>query len=215
MHFASDKIQHIPIDSLVNTEILKEGSPERGQVPSGKEFGDELQFFMDPANESVAVKTEKQSAAPEQHELKKSFSFRDVIDVINPLQHIPIISTVYRNITHDEIKAPARILGGGLFGGVIGAVSGLINAISTKITGKDIGEHAFNLFQESDDIHAQEKVALKTFTSDEKFSHDSIHAPLFTQEVALKAIERYEIVNNLNDPDDRHMEDVQNLNLFY
>ena len=72
---------------------------------------------------------------------KDGFSFWDILDVINPLQHIPVISTIYRAITGDEIKAPARILGGGVFGGVVGAVVGMVNSVVSKFSGKDIGEH--------------------------------------------------------------------------
>lgn len=68
-------------------------------------------------------------------------TFLDVLDVINPLQHIPVISTIYRAVTGDEIAAGPRVLGGALFGGLIGAVSSLVNAIIDEISGKDIGEH--------------------------------------------------------------------------
>ena len=68
------------------------------------------------------------------------FSFWDLVDMINPLQHIPIIGTLYREITGDEIKAPARVMGGAVFGGVIGAASGVVNAIMAQETGRDMGE---------------------------------------------------------------------------
>ena len=68
------------------------------------------------------------------------FSFWDFIDIINPLQHIPLVSTAYRAITGDEIKAPARILGGAVFGGPLGAAFGVANAMTESATGGDIGE---------------------------------------------------------------------------
>ncbi len=68
------------------------------------------------------------------------FSFFDFLDIINPLQHIPIISSAYRAITGDEIKAPARVLGGAIFGGPVGAAFGVANAISEDVNGGDIGE---------------------------------------------------------------------------
>ncbi|MBT5049270.1 MAG: hypothetical protein HOM58_12290 [Rhodospirillaceae bacterium] len=33
----------------------------------------------------------------------KGFSFGDFLDIINPLQHIPVVSTIYRMVTEDEI----------------------------------------------------------------------------------------------------------------
>ena len=75
-----------------------------------------------------------------------SFSFRDILDAINPLQHIPIISTIYRKLTGDQMGYASRIAGDTLFGGVFGSfISGAISAIANvfvdALTGKDIGEH--------------------------------------------------------------------------
>ena len=41
------------------------------------------------------------------------FNFFDLLDIINPLQHIPILSGLYRKITGDEISPGARMMGGG------------------------------------------------------------------------------------------------------
>lgn len=71
----------------------------------------------------------------------KSFSFHDLLDAINPLQHIPVVGTVYRAVTGDTIGNAARVAGDTLFGGVIGAVSGLIDVAVKELTGEDIGEH--------------------------------------------------------------------------
>jgi hypothetical protein len=68
------------------------------------------------------------------------FSFRDILDVINPLQHLPVISTLYRWITGDTIGALPRIVGDGLYGGPIGLVAGLFNAQVKEESGKDVGE---------------------------------------------------------------------------
>jgi len=65
---------------------------------------------------------------------------KTVIDIINPLQHIPVISTMYRHITGDEISPVARIAGGALYGGPIGLAAGVANAAVEDATGKDIGE---------------------------------------------------------------------------
>ena len=35
------------------------------------------------------------------------FSFHDVLDAINPLQHIPLVGSIYRAVTHDEPGAVA------------------------------------------------------------------------------------------------------------
>lgn len=69
-------------------------------------------------------------------------TFGDILDVINPLQHIPIVSTLYREWTGDEIDPVPRIAGGTLFGGVVGAITSLVNVIVDELSGRDIGEHA-------------------------------------------------------------------------
>lgn len=74
-------------------------------------------------------------------------SFFDILDIINPLQHIPIISTLYRAATGDEIDPVPRVAGGALFGGLIGAVSSLVNVVIEELTGNDLGEHVLALFE--------------------------------------------------------------------
>lgn len=76
------------------------------------------------------------------------FSFDDFLDIINPLQHIPVISTLYREITGDEISPTARVLGGTLFGGPTGFVSAAANALYEEIAGEDIGQSVLALFSD-------------------------------------------------------------------
>jgi len=76
---------------------------------------------------------------------KDGFRFSDVLDTINPLQHIPVVSTVYRNLTGDEISPGARIAGGSLFGGPIGFISGLFNSVVEGATGRDLSAHVVAL----------------------------------------------------------------------
>jgi len=67
-----------------------------------------------------------------------SYDFNDVIDVVNPLHHLPVIGMLYREMTGDEIKPASQIIGGGLFGGPLGALTGTVNAVSEIQTGKDL-----------------------------------------------------------------------------
>lgn len=73
------------------------------------------------------------------------FSFNDLLDTINPLQHLPIISTLYRDLTGDEIKPAARIVGGALFGGPIGAGIAITDAVLEQASGTDSGGHIMSL----------------------------------------------------------------------
>jgi hypothetical protein len=71
---------------------------------------------------------------------EREISFGDFLDVINPLQHIPIVGTIYRALTGDEISPPASIFGGFLFGGPLGFVLAIANAIFEEASGQDLGE---------------------------------------------------------------------------
>jgi hypothetical protein len=77
-------------------------------------------------------------------------TFGDIIDVINPLQHIPIIGTIYRWLTGDEISPVSSLAGGFLFGGPIGLAASAVNVIVDQATGDDIGGNVMTaMFGES------------------------------------------------------------------
>src|SRR4051812_37075024 len=42
---------------------------------------------------------------------KKDFGFGDLVDIVNPLQHIPIVSTLSRHWTGDQIGPAPRVIG--------------------------------------------------------------------------------------------------------
>ncbi|HKD21107.1 MAG TPA: hypothetical protein VKB71_03795 [Rhizomicrobium sp.] len=79
------------------------------------------------------------------------FSFQDLLSIVNPLQHIPVVSTLYRSLTGDTIKPLERIVGDTLYGGTIGFASGIANVIFEKVTGKDFGATALALLDGEDD----------------------------------------------------------------
>jgi hypothetical protein len=71
-----------------------------------------------------------------------SFSFKDLLDIVNPLQHLPVIGSIYRYLSGDEPSGGARIIGDSLYGGPIGfGVSVVSTALFTDSSG-DLGEHA-------------------------------------------------------------------------
>jgi hypothetical protein len=78
---------------------------------------------------------------------KDGFSFRDALDIINPLHHLPVVGTLYRALTGDELAPGSRILGGTLFGGIGGFVTALANALVENETGSDIGDKVLAFFQ--------------------------------------------------------------------
>jgi hypothetical protein len=79
-------------------------------------------------------------------------TFYDMLDIVNPLQHLPIVSYVYREVTGDEIDPMPRVAGGALFGGLYGAIGSLVNMVVDEVTGDDIGGHAIALFKQATNL---------------------------------------------------------------
>ncbi len=81
---------------------------------------------------------------------EESFGFFDLIDMINPLQHIPLLNIAYQKITGDTIKPISRIIGGAVFGGAMGAASGIITVAIEDGTGKTPLDNAISLISNND-----------------------------------------------------------------
>ncbi|MDA8574723.1 hypothetical protein N9L79_04230 [Alphaproteobacteria bacterium] len=64
------------------------------------------------------------------------FSFGDLVDIVNPLQHIPGVANVYRAITGDTISAPARFMGSMLFMGPVGLVMTAADTLAMNADGE-------------------------------------------------------------------------------
>lgn len=90
--------------------------------------------------------------------------FENLLDIINPLQHIPVVSTIYRAITGDQIAAPARLIGGALFGGPLGFASASASLLLEEVTGDDLAGHALALVGGLDDTLELASAAVSSVT---------------------------------------------------
>ena len=72
-------------------------------------------------------------------------SFLDLIDIVNPMHHIPVIGPIYRSITGDIINPLPRVAGSAFFGGPIGAGLSAAEVILEVATGRDSGAHILTL----------------------------------------------------------------------
>ena len=81
---------------------------------------------------------------------KDGFTFFDLLDIINPLQHIPGVSFLYRKITGDTIDPGSRIIGGTILGGPIGAIANLGDVMLQHKTGEGLAETAASFFLEKE-----------------------------------------------------------------
>jgi hypothetical protein len=91
----------------------------------------------------------------------QELTFDDVIDIVNPLQHLPVISTVYRAVTGDEIKPAMRILGDIGYGGPSGFVSACAQVLFEAIAGKDVGSQVIAMLTGSDGDKAGSQLAAR------------------------------------------------------
>jgi hypothetical protein len=124
MQFSIDSLNPAP-ENLAHLAISR--VPERREVEKP----------TSPAQETA--KTEDTS---EFQAFGKEGFIGTLLDIINPLQHIPVVSTLYRSMSGDEISPFSKIVGGALFGGPIGIAASAIDVLIKEDSGKDMGEHA-------------------------------------------------------------------------
>src|SRR5471032_398531 len=98
--------------------------------------------------EAVTVSANKTDAA-KADDTGESF-FHHVLDVINPLQHLPVVSTIYRAITGEHIGSIEKIAGDTLYGGLWGAVASVADVAFEAITGKSVEDTALAWFKSGD-----------------------------------------------------------------
>ncbi len=75
------------------------------------------------------------------------FTLLDAVDIINPLQHLPLVGPLYRELTGDTLDPFSRVAGSTLFFGPIGAAVSSVNVAMEEFTGRDVGAHMIALFK--------------------------------------------------------------------
>jgi hypothetical protein len=118
-----------------------------------------LSAIFDPPSPAAAQGTASASATPAASVDDSGFSFHDLLSIINPLQHLPVIGTLYRAITGDTIKTPEKIAGDALYGGLWGAVASVADAAFQAVTGKDVGDTVLALLTGN---HASASIGVAT-----------------------------------------------------
>ena len=84
----------------------------------------------------------------------------DLLDFVNPLQHIPVVNLIYRELTGDKIGALPQIVGGALLGGPVGALSAIVNVAVQETTGKDIGGQVMAMLSGEEEAPTTDKTKL-------------------------------------------------------
>jgi hypothetical protein len=94
--------------------------------------------------------------------------FHHILDVINPLQHLPVVGTIYRAITGEHIGNIEKIAGDTLYGGLWGAVSSVADVAFEAVTGKSVEDTALAWFRgdSSNIMVASNKVVAPSIAAD-------------------------------------------------
>lgn len=79
------------------------------------------------------------------------FTVDDMLDIVNPLHHIPVVSTLYRAFSDDDLSPGARLAGGTLYGGPIGFAAALANNVAVENSGRDIGGNLLAMVRGDDE----------------------------------------------------------------
>ncbi len=118
-----------------------------------------------------------------------AFGLDELIDVLNPLQHLPVISSLYRHITGDEIETPARVMGGTFYGGPLGFLTALATAMVTEVGGADPGGAVLAQLFGSPDSTSEDMAARPETTVDAASGDSAGHGTeaALTGETALDA----------------------------
>jgi hypothetical protein len=103
-------------------------------------------------------------------------SWDDVQDALNPLQHVPVIGTIYRALTGDDIAPAARMAGGTIYGGPLGFMTSLANVVMEEATGSDIGQNVLAMFDQG--LGDEAPVQMASLNSVNDASSDEAAAPL-------------------------------------
>lgn len=78
--------------------------------------------------------------------------FDHLWDVINPLQHLPVIGTIYRAATGERLDPIEKLAGGTLYGGLWGAVSAVAGLAFESLTGKSVEDTVMAWLDGDDEV---------------------------------------------------------------
>lgn len=114
-------------------------------------YNAELHCMMSSTGPHSVSAAATPAPAPVQSGDGESF-FHHILDVINPLQHLPVVGTIYRAITGEHIGPIEKIAGDGLYGGIIGAATSAADVAFEAITGKSVEDTVLAWLKGGDNV---------------------------------------------------------------
>ena len=136
----------------------------------------------------IATARKQQAAIPPPPPPPKDDSlltFGDLVDTINPLQHIPLVDVVYRHLTGDTIRPQGEILGGLLYGGPIGGAVAVATALLREATGFDAEETMYAAVTGDGDKKTSATANASASTDTARAAAPAVPVPAAVQTAAL------------------------------
>jgi hypothetical protein len=84
---------------------------------------------LSEAQAALASSAAQKSATADAGGFTFDTAFHDPLDIFNPLQHLPVVGTLYRAITHDTVGTVEKIACDTLYGGLWSAVGSLADRL--------------------------------------------------------------------------------------
>ncbi len=148
------------------------------QASEGASFGEALNQSVAQAETRRMVR-KGESATPGVDKpvtVASELSFYDFLDIINPLQHIPIVSDYYREATGDTIKPELKLAGGAITGGIFGFFASLADVIFEGENGESMGKAVASSL--SGEPSKKQVASANTNKADEPVQFASLSAPV-------------------------------------
>ncbi len=139
----TDQLNKAPSRSASTRDVVEQ--PAEPSSEASSEIGEDGSLYPE-RNKSSATKmnafnhsgVNKKTVGPGVDTV--DYTMEDFLDTINPLQQIPIVNMIYRNLTGDKISGVAQVMGSALFWGPTGIITGAVDAIFEQEKGGDMGE---------------------------------------------------------------------------
>jgi hypothetical protein len=141
---------------------------ERGPIPGSRRGADGAwELTRLPDNDERELLRGQKWRVVENEDSRKlflgpdgEFGWDDFVDLINPLQHIPLVNVAYRAITGDEIYGAARLVDAAF--GPLAGVSTAIDLAFRSVTGKSMAENGIAAIFGPDEAPAGDVAAINT-----------------------------------------------------
>ncbi len=121
----SESITSSTISSTTNNDdsIVEDNMIEDGIIES---------YFLDV----TAITTDMEELSFGEN----GFNIEDVFDVFNVLQHVPVVSGIYQEVTEQDISPVSKLVGGFLYGGMFGVAFSALDLAIESYSGASIND---------------------------------------------------------------------------